>query len=196
MKKMRNAYDQSTKLHAVMEITVYESDTAKVPYYFEKAEIFRDQSIYRYTLTEREMLLTNSRFIMVNKSTNEISVSARDTKNEQLIKQQMSFDLDSILSLYKNPEYLGKEGQLNHYKLYQESDLINRIDLFLTQPESLLKKLHYYYLNGQFVTIEFKVLDLKPVIPRGVFSEDKYIVLTNGKYQGVGEYKTYNVYEQ
>jgi hypothetical protein len=196
IKSMRKAFDESTHLHVVMEITVYESDTSSVPYFFEKAEIFRAEGKYSYKLKEREMLLSEDRLIVVNNNTLEISVSKRDLDSESFISQQMNFNLDSILNLYENPIYLGVQDQLKHYKLYQESDLINRIDLFMETSEGLLKKLHYYYTNGQFVTINFKVLNLKPEIKEGTFAEERYITRANGKLKGLGKYSIYNVYEQ
>ncbi len=196
MKQMREVYDQSTQLHAVMEITVYESEEADQPYYFEKAEILRDKELYSYKLTGSEMLMSNTLFILINKDTKEITVSPRDRKNELILKQQMSFDLDSILGLYK-PEYLGiKEQQLDHYRLYQESGPIKRVELFVSRANNHLKKLHYYYETGQFVTIEFKTLDLKPRIEKGIFEEKRIFIRMNGKLKGVGKYSDYNVYEQ
>ena len=116
-----------------------------------------------------------------------------DTNSKNNFPKQPSFNIDSIFSLYENPQYVGQDKEVDHYRVFQKNSTIIQVDLFVNSNDHLMQKVQYVYSNNQFVSIVFEVFDINPEFPHGQFDERNYIVNVNGKLQASNNFRQFKV---
>lgn len=193
--EMRKEYAQAEQLHIRMEVQVFEQKDASDPLYQQEVDIRKNGQHYLYKFGSNEMLLNDRFQLMVDKNTKEISWTKRTLQEEAALEGMMKFDLDSILSFYSVPEYVGGDADSDHYRIVQKEGLVGQIDLFLNKQTKMLSKMEYQYQGGQFISVQFKAFNTQAVFPEGTFDEASYIRREKGQIKGAGEYRGYNVLE-
>jgi hypothetical protein len=195
LKRMRSEYSTSESLHVKMTIKVYEHEQSPRPYYNEVADIKKASRNYTYVFGSTVMLMNSKYLVMVDKLAREIVCSKRSPKSEDKIFEDATFDLDSILSLYGEPELISKEDDTEHYRVNQSKGPIKKIDLIFSTTANVVKRIIYRYEDRHYVVIDFDLFDPAPGFDGKTFDEGQYFVVHQGKYKGVGEFAGYQVGE-
>jgi len=195
MKEMRKEYEQSRALQVVMEIKVYDSAQLSLPYYQQTVDVRRDGNNYWYQVEENEMLLNEKYLVMVDKQSRQISYSNRSLQAEKELQKNFQFNLDSLLTQYETPRYLGKAGDAEHY-LVKEKGPIEEIHFHIIPQGHILKKIEYKYREGQYVSIVFLMFDRHPLFKADTFSETRYVVKVNNKMVPSRFFKQYEIHYQ
>lgn len=192
--KMRGVYEQSDKFHIVMKVQAFENEQTTTPYYNEKAEVKREGDKYLSRFSGNDMLMNERYFVMVDKGAREIVCNPRSLKAErETFKDLFKLSLDSILSLYNEPRYLGRDNELDRYEIKQKKGPIGMIGLTINSRTSILTELTYHYRDKQYVTITFELFDTQPVFLAGTFDEGQYIAKTKGKTMPAPAFRKYTV---
>jgi outer membrane lipoprotein-sorting protein len=190
---MRSALKNVDQMHIVMHISVFENKDKQKQVYSDRVEINRDhlQCFYRYNSSE---FLMNDRYtVMVDKTEQEIIWTPTTEERKNHFDKKELLDMDSILSLYDNPEFISREKDTDHFKINQKDGAIKQIDLSVNNASHLLQRMEYLYANGQLVLIEFEKFDLKPVFELNLFNETKYLQIKGQKATPAQQYKYYRV---
>jgi outer membrane lipoprotein-sorting protein len=192
--KMKEVYEGSRQFHIRMSIRAYDRQGAKAPFYQQVAEVFRDGENFYYQMTDQEMLMNQTHFLMVNKARKEMVFQPRSQKEASGALAKPWMNLDSLLSTYDTPTYSAEANGVQQYHFKEKKGPLESIDLFFSAESSLIKKIAYHYRNGQYATVAFTRFDLTPVFAAGTFDEKRFIGLSKGKYQGVGTFAGYQVH--
>ncbi len=195
LQDLRKQYTQSDQLWIVMQIQAFQQPQSEVAYYHEKAEIKKNGNNYLYHFGGTEMLMNAKYLIVVDKNATEIVVSKRNTKTEAEFKDLAQVNIDSLLTFYDNPEYLGRTKSIDHYRVFQKKGAIHQVDLWINSQTKLLKKIEYQYQNKQRVVISFDLFDIHPVFPIHAFAETHYVIMEKGKIKSAAPYKNYSIVE-
>ncbi len=143
-----------------------------------------------------DMLMNESYFVVVDKSTHEIVCNPRSLKAErETYKDMIKMSLDSILTLYGEPSYAGLQNGIDHYRVQQKRGPIGEVELLINTGTGLLNEMAYHYRNGQYVKITFETFDLEPVFAAGTFDETQYIARVKGKTTPAAAYRRYTIAE-
>lgn len=192
--KMRTLYEQSDKFHIVMRIQAFEHDQVATPYYDEKAEVMRSGDNYISRFGGNDMLMNETYFLMVDKRAHEIVCSPRNLKAERdTFKDLVKMSLDSILSLYHEPRYLGRNNKTDQYEIIQKRGPINLIGLSINSETNILSEMKYHYRDKQVVAITFEIFDVRPVFATGTFDEAQYIAKAKGKTMPAPAFRKYTI---
>lgn len=192
--KMQEEYKTMDKLHLIMSIQVFESESASKPYYSEIANIKRDKNNYLYQFGSQEMLMNEKYLLMIDRSSKEIFCNKRNLKSElNTFKDAFQMNIDSLLKFYGKTILVGKEDQIEQYRLFQDKGPVNQVDLFIDASSGLLKRIDYAYKDKQYVKIDFKMFDRTPVFNPGIFNENNYITVQKEKLVASERFKGYNV---
>lgn len=197
LEKLRSTYAQTDRFHIVMSIKAYDDDKAGVPYYDERADIRRSGNSYLYRFGSSDMLMNEKYLIMVDRGSKEIICDKRSIAAEtETFKDMMKANvLDSILQFYEQPEYVGQQNGVDHYRVFQKKGAIRQIDLLFRASDHLLQGINYHYRNKQYVTIEFDTFDMNPVFASHAFHENQYVTITKGKIAVADAFRNYTVIE-
>ena len=191
--RMQKLYSQSDRLHIVMRIEAFEKETAATPYYQEQADIKRAGTNYRYLFGATEMLL-NARFIvMVDKSAREMMFNTRKAGTSPSFQAAKAPDLDSLFRFYEDPQYLGRRGQSDHYRVVQKQGPVDRIDLLIDGGTGFLSEIRYRYRQGPLVAIRFLTFNPQPRFGPDVFAEAHYITRSGGTIKPAVNFKQYHL---
>lgn len=192
---MRQRYGQSRQFHIRMDIQAYETATAASSFYKQQVEIFRDGENYLYQMTDQDMLMNEEHLLMVNKATREIVCRPRSKNDERALGASTHVNLDSLLNLSGTPEYLGEQNQLQHYRFHEKKGDIDRVDLYFSKADGMIREITYHYRSEQFARVRFTQFDLQPTLGSGIFDEKRYVVAAKGKYRGTGLFSSYQVHQ-
>ncbi|MBD2769221.1 hypothetical protein IC235_15120 [Hymenobacter sp. BT664] len=191
--RMQKLYSQSNRLHVVMRIEAFEKETATTPYYQEQADIKREGANYWYLFGTTEMLL-NARFIvMVDKSAREMMFNTRKPGAGPSFQAAKAPNLDSLFRFYEDPQYLGRKGHTDHYRVVQKKGPVDRIDLLIDGGTGFLSEIRYRYRQGPLVAIHFLTFDPQPRFGPDVFAEARYITRSGGTVQPAVSFKHYHL---
>lgn len=191
---LQKEYANIESIHIKMSIQVYENDTSKDPYFKEVADIKRQAQNCSYQFGAVFMLMNSKCLVMVDKSSREIVYTKRSTADEQaLYNDPFKLNLDSILLLYENPQYIGKETEGEHYRIFQQRGTIRQIDIFMDLNENRLTRIEYRYEDGHYVVIRFTTFDKNPVFEGNTFSESSYVIEEQGRLKAARAFFGYNV---
>src|SRR5688572_26117027 len=155
--ELRKKYETADKLHVVMDIVVFESNTATTPYFSEHADIKRDGTNYKYQMESNELLMNNQFLIMVDKNTKEILFGTRDLQTEAQLPDPFKMNIDSIFNIIGQPQFVSNSGGRDHYKFSQPEGLIAQIDLFFNTEKKFMEEIKYLYREGQVASIKINV---------------------------------------
>lgn len=190
---IRNEYEAADQMHIRMVISAFEDKSSGQPFYKETADIKKNKDNYLYSFAENEILLNSKYYLMVDKNAKQIYCSKRPQNNESDLKDPFSVNLDSILNLYGSPEYLGTNGDIDHYTLVQKTGQVKQVDLYIDSQKKYVKTLVYYYQNDQYVSIEFEVFNKQPDFNLRIFDEKKYCAISEGKLKTSPEFQSYKI---
>lgn len=195
LQDLRKQYAQSDQLRILMQIQAFERPQSDEPYYHDKAEIRKSGNKYLYKFGGTEMLMNAKYLIVVDKDAAEMVCSKHNLKTEADFKDQVTVNIDSILTFYDHPEYLGRAKSIDHYRVFQKKGAINQIDLFINAQTNLLHRIEYHYRDKQFVVIDFDIFDMRPSFPANTFDESQYVAVEKGKMKVSDAYKKYSIVE-
>lgn len=195
LQDLRKQYAQSDQLRMVMQIQAFEKPQSDAPYYHEKAEIRKSGNQYLYQFAGTEMLMNAKYLIVVDKNAAEMVCSKRNLKTEADFKDQAKVNIDSILTFYDHPQYLGRTKSIDHYRVFQKKGAIGQIDLFMNAQTNLLHRIQYHYRDKQWVVIAFDVFDMRPSFSSNTFDEAHYVAVEKGKMKPSAAYKKYSIVE-
>jgi outer membrane lipoprotein-sorting protein len=187
---MKVKHEHMSTFHVVMKVEAKDNENAK-PFYHERFEMKKDDDHFLYGLSNSVILLGDKHVIEVDKTTRNMVVNKRDLKIEKSLTKQIRFDLDSMLTFYETPAYLGEKNGQYWYRLAVKEGPIKTIDLDVNETSGLLSQIKYRYRDGQLVTIVFDVFDTEPVFGANTFSEEKFFIEERGLIQPVGDYKDF-----
>jgi len=194
LQRMREVYEESDKFHVVMRVEAFESKQAAAPYYNEKADVKRAGDNYLSRLSGNDMLMNERCFVMVDKDAREITYNVRSLKAErETYKDLVRLSLDSILSLYNEPRYLGRNNGMDQFEITQKKGPIGLIGLTINLQTAILSEMIYHYRNGQYVKITFEIFDTHPEFPADTFDEGRYIARAKGRTVAAPAFKQYTV---
>ncbi len=193
MADLRAKYEGTEKLHVVMEIRVFESRDAKTPYFSEHADIKREGINYRYQMRSNDLLMNSRYLIMVDKNAREISCSNRDLSSETDLPDPLKMNMDSIFNVIGEPRHIGSSEQGEHYSLALTSGVLEKIDLYVSEERSFIKKIEYQYREGQWATVEVSLFDIAPVFDERTFHETYYVLPEKGRFKTAPAFNGYVV---
>lgn len=189
---MKEKHEHMNIFHVVMQVEAKDNERAK-PFYNERFEIKKDDNHFWYALSSSIILLGDRHVIEIDKKTRSMVVNKRDLKIEKSLARQIRFNLDSMLSFYETPTYLGeKDGQYS-YRLAVKEGPVNTIELDVNKTSGLLSRIQYRYRDSQLVTIVFDVFDTQPVFAANTFAEENFLRQEKGTMLPVGDYKEFRV---
>jgi hypothetical protein len=177
-----------------MSIRIFEDDKSNTPYFDETADIKRQKKNYYYQFGSINMLMNAKYILMVDKSSKEIVCTRRSLKTEeQMERDPFKLNLDSILTFYGNPDYLGKTADGTHYRLSQKKGTIRQYDFFIDEKQKIVNKIEYRYEDGHYVVIRFTLFETHPAFSTDIFDERKFVTEEKGKLTASGAYRGYHV---
>ena len=192
---MRREYEQATSLHVVMQVAVYDDTLSTQPYFSARGEVKKERDNYRYAFGGMEMLMNQDYLLLVDQESQTIVCNYRDLQAEATFNQAMPFSVDSILSFYEDPIYLGRKGENDHYSIVQKSGPVEKILLLMHAESYQLKSMAYYYREGQYVEIEFQVFDKAPAFRPGTFDEKDFVTKDKAGFKPTSRFAGYQVVE-
>ena len=192
--KMQEEYKTLDKLHLIMSVQVFESDSASKPYFSEIAIIRRDKNNYLYRFGTQEMLMNEKYLLMIDRSSKEIFCNTRSLKSEvNTFKDAFQMNIDSLLQFYGKTIFMGEEDRIEHFRLFQDKGDVSQVDLFIDTSSGLIKRFDYSYRDKQYVKIDFRVFDRAPIFEKNIFSETNYVIVQEEKLVASEKFKGYNV---
>ncbi len=194
MVQMNKDYATLNSVHIRMTIKVFETSKDTKPYYEDVAEIKRLDQRYEYSLNNMAMLMSEDRFIMVDKGSHEIVWSKRSIKDEsKMFSDPFKVNLDSLLTLYSTPVLKGRQGNVEHYSLEQKSGPVETVELFIDVVQNVLTRMEYGYRDGHCVIIGFNIFNKSPDFTPDTFDERRYVLFTKDKPVPAPAYRGYNI---
>jgi hypothetical protein len=190
---MRGEFMDASQLQVVMKVLVFDSKTASDPDSEQVVEIRRSGESYAYSFDDREMLLTEKSMIIVDKSSRKINWSTRDISAERKFHENVTFNLDSILSTYTDVTFEGHHGDIDHYVVDEKKGAIARIHIYLNTETHGPRKIEYEYREGPFVSIDFLAFNTKPYFDALTFSEERIVQVVDKKALPSRYYKNFTV---
>lgn len=193
IKDIRKKNENAEKLHIVMRIEAYENEASTTPFYKDVATMQRNGHQYFYRVANNEMLLSDRYMIMVDKELKQISCTKRDLQSETEFNAAINLNVDSVLSLYGNPAFIGRSADIEHYRFTEMGAAVKSIDLFIDKVKSVLTRMDYRYQDEQHVAITFEIFDLNAQMGPDIFTEGRYVKIVNGKVYPAGAYQKFDM---
>jgi outer membrane lipoprotein-sorting protein len=193
MKAIRAEYENASSLQLEMLITVYDS-AQTVPYYTQTVEVLQKGDNYFYQLEESEMLLNDEYLIMVDNASRIITFTKRNQEVEREMKRSLTFNVDSVLALYDDYQFLGTDQGADHYLVKEKKGPISDIHFYLLPAQRKLRQITYHYRAGQIAKIHFENFRKDVALGAEAFSESKYVTRVNKKVVApAARYKHYSI---
>jgi outer membrane lipoprotein-sorting protein len=189
---MKQKHESMQRFHVVMQVEAHENKTTK-PFYRERFELKKDNENFLYRLSNNVVLLNEKHLIEVDKPGHSIVVNNRNENSGKSLARQVKFNLDSILSFYETPAYLGEKAGQYHYSLNLKKGAVTAMDMFVNKTTGLLSRIEYQYRDAQWVTIVFEVFDTAPLFAADTFADDQFVVQANGKLMPASSYKNFEI---
>jgi hypothetical protein len=193
MLAIQETMKQSDRLHIAMTIKVYDQNSGGSLMFNETAEVKKDGNKFLYKLGGNDMLMGEAYIVSVDRGEALITISKRSKIDEKKLESLFPVSIDSILSHYSPPQYLGQSSDGHHYRLVQKKGAIKQMDIYLDAQNGLPKVMEYDYQDGQHVLVSFGEFNPKPLFVSGLFDEGNYVKLSKGKATGVGTFSKYQV---
>jgi len=191
---MQQLLKDAKQMRIVMDVNVYESEKKRSLLYHDKIEVNKDMDNYLYHYGNNDFLMNKDYVMMVDKNEKEIMLRKRDVKSERELQRKISFNIDSLLSLYDEaPQYVATENNSDHFLVHQRGSEVTKIDLYISRYTHLIQRMDYSYRTGQYVTIQFNEFDLQPKFPENKFGESNYVQHVKGEIYPTGVYKTFRL---
>lgn len=189
---MQNAYSGADRLHIIMRVQGKENVLSNTFLYREKVTIKKDGQRFFYKYGPMDVLTNEKCIVTVDHQKKEMTYTSRKISTTPEVTA-FSATIDSLLSYYETPQYLGKQGNVARYQLIQKAGQVKEIELGINIKTNLLTMIGYRYRNGQYVTIEFEIFDLQPAFEPTTFDVNQYIVEVNAKAVASDSFKGYQV---
>lgn len=194
--KAQRIYNQLERLHAVMQIDIYETPSSPRAYISELAEVRRDGDNYRTHYGDVDFLLNKRYMVGVNRATRQIQVNGQQNDSGNGFVDPIKMNLDSLLDTYHETQYLGTKDKLERYKMTMNDGPVESIIVSFNTTTSLVQKISYVYRGGLLVSIAFTTFDQQPVFDEKVFDEHNFIVMQSKKIIPASAYRDYNIVYQ
>ncbi|HEY3402431.1 MAG TPA: hypothetical protein VGK59_03530 [Ohtaekwangia sp.] len=191
--QLQEKYRQMNNMHIVMDVAVFTKTNPADVHYQLQVDIKKEGEKYLYRFGSNDMLMNEKYLIMVNRAEKEIVYTTRDVKNEAAMRKSFKFNIDSILSFYKEPKYLGIQNGITHFQLDERNGDVKTIDLFVWNETGLLESISYEYNTGQVASIRFRVFDTAPRFETLTFDETHYITRANNGMLPASAFKGFNI---
>ncbi|TRX58731.1 hypothetical protein FNH22_12705 [Fulvivirga sp. M361] len=192
---MRKEYEEASSLHVVMQVSVYDDTVSRQPHLSAKGEVRKENDNYRYAFGGMEMLMNERYILVVDAESRTIACQYRHPQAESDFHKSLPFSMDSILSFYEEPVYLGRQQAVDHYSVIQKLGPVGKIDLWINTEANKLHKMAYLYQEGQYVEIAFNVFDNDPTFGAGTFDEKSYVIKDDSGFRPSSGFNGYLVLE-
>jgi len=191
---MKKEYMEASNLHVRMSIKAFEKKSPSSIFYEQKAEIKKADRNFLYAFDGNEMLINQRVLVMINHKSKQIIFRPNSLKASTEFIDSFKFNLDSLFRAYGESSFLGAENGLDHFKIvHKKGAILSQTEMFFVQSSGQLQTITYSYLNGQQVVIDFELFDKQPAFEDDCFSENKYIVIANGKPSTAPLYAQYQI---
>lgn len=190
---MHQRLKQATKMHIVMDVSVFAKGERVTPVYHDKTDIAKNGNGYLYHFGNSIFFMGPRFIIMVDQDEKEITCGVRDASSESDFAKSVAINIDSIFQLYRNPQHVATENGIDHFLLFQDNSPISQVDFFVDLSSGKIKQLRYLYRNGQLVSIDFDVFDLEPVFAEGLFNEANYVVVKQNKLYTADRFRNFRI---
>ncbi|MGB3181234.1 MAG: hypothetical protein WBB45_07570 [Cyclobacteriaceae bacterium] len=175
LERMRAKYEEVKDLHVEMQVEVFASPGKEESLLKLPVDVRKKGSMMAYEYGQNHMLLNSRYLIIVDGDSEEIICQERDEDVFARQSGMMAMNIDSILSYYGQPEYLGREGKLESYRITQQAGPVSEMLLTIDSERDVIREIHYTYREGTYVQIVFSRFDTDPRFPEDTFSEAKFI---------------------
>lgn len=189
---MQEKYRAMEKFHIVMQVKVFEEGAEATPFYHEKVEIRKDGARYRYRYGDQDLLMNERYLIMVDRTSREI-VCNKTNPGAAQAKDPLQANMDSLFSSYGKPQYVGREGQADHYRLSLDRGEVSEVEIFIDPDQRVFRKIEYRYRERQRAVIDFLVFDTAPAFEMGAFDEQYYISVSKNRISPSKNFSSYHV---
>jgi hypothetical protein len=193
LETMKREYGEIDKVSIQMSINVYENPDGTQPLYDQVATIKRDGENYFYRFDRTEMLMNEKYLLVVDETSRQMMCTSRSVKKEKKFIDPIQANLDSLLTFYEPPILVSKDGNLERYRLVHKNGSIRAMELFLDTSANIMTRIDYYYSEGHYARIEFKLFDRTPVFAKDDFSENKYVRMEKGVLKTTPLYSRFNL---
>lgn len=192
--RMQEEYRKLEKLHLVMAIDVFENASTTKPYFSETADIRRYKHNYLYKFAGHELMMNDKYMVMVDHTSKEILCNTTDQgKESDALRNGFQWNVDSLLQFYGEAVYLGRQGDIDHYRIPQKVGEVETVEMYIDSSNAVLSRIDYTYRNGQYVKIVFRVFNRVPSFDASLFSERNYVVMQKEKAVASAKYRGFRV---
>lgn len=194
LEHIQSAYTGMDTMQVKMTVEVYEGESEHSPYFKEEADIRKQAENFSYQFGATQLLMNEHCLVMIDKTSREIIYTKRSPEEEKnFFKDPFRVSMDSILSLYESPQFLGHEAEGDHYRVFQKKGEIHQVDIFLHREEDWLRRIEYRYQDKHYVVIRFTLFDRHAAFDNNTFSEARYLKFENGTWKPAAGFSGYHV---
>lgn len=195
MKKMHQAYEGIENLFARIVSKEYEGKGLPL---VETITVRKKGGQYLYEVDGRIILMNQDYLIAVDKENRQVVCTPQyEEEGAEVFMESFKPNLDSVLSQYKDIQFLGVKNGLKHYRIEQLEAEITSIELFIDATSFLMKRIIYNYNEAEYgkswVELSFPILNTSPSFQSNTFSEAKYLKKVAGKLTLTEAYKGYQL---
>ncbi len=190
--EMRKFYDDIEDLHILMGVHVFESAETENSLYTLKVDIKKQGGSYRYHYGENQMLMNDKYLILVDGTAKEM-ICGKRKKNLGKEEHPFAFSLDSLLSFYGTPKYLGEDNRASRYRISQKVGPIHQLELWIDNRTNLLQRMDYWYREGAYVRIDFEIFNGSPTFKSDLFDEKHFIRNEGGTLTTAANYDGFHL---
>jgi hypothetical protein len=182
--KVSETYNAAKNFHLTMTVRIAESETSRAFYFDEKADIKKQGDFYAYTFGPNHLLMNARYLVVADMEEQQILCAPRTMAQEkEFLSKTMQYNFDSLLSVMGESVFVGKKGQLEHFRVKHKDEEILQTDFYIDPVANLLRKLEYRYTEGQYMVVEFHHFNASPVFDKSTFSERRYFYIEKGEYK-------------
>jgi hypothetical protein len=195
MQNMVSYYNNAASLSINIKVNVYQDKSSSASL-AQNAKIRKKGRNFFYELNDTRMLLSEKSLLMIHE--NEKDILCRDITSkeyDEFLKNFITSNLDSVISSYDSLKFKGNIDNDKYYVVYTPKGAIVKTDLYINASSHGLSKLVYYYndLLGAYYKVEIFFNNSTATVDNDVFSEEKYIIKSGGKYKLTPAYSNYHL---
>jgi len=199
LKKVSDAYINSPVYSADVIVNGFTSKSDKVGSLIGTGMIRKSNSNYYSKFLTDEMVANKSCVLLIDY--NDKTITYFDSVSDKYKAKKFSLaDIDTLLYLNDSTVYKGVTNGLIKISVYNSKSAITQADIYIDEKTDFIEKLIYYYKEANTeesndiykIVIEYKNITTT-VSDMSVFSESKFVTITNKKPVLTYIYKNYSL---
>ena len=200
LKKMKDAYEKSSKLKMKIVSKEYEGENSKPT--IEETLILRDGNDLRYLSKERILMMNDAYVVVVDERSKLIRCIPRENKemkkpDDMGFMAQTGINFDTLISSYDKVEYLGVKNGNKVYRMTLKDQDITTIEMGIDAQSYLMKQIRYTYneewYGKTWINISMPLIDTNPSFEKDTFSEWSFLKKEQGELKPNDRYKDYRL---